>query len=330
MNLCDNEILNLISAANDEQCDCYISPDASPRVSDICGCAENIFDKTVVILSGRGIMPTDFSVGKSHPNVMFQTSSALSDLSFWEDASDRGINGIVLLNAETAKRSEYGFMRDYQRLGDIRAGMPKHIGLIAVFSGTEYIAEKEFLSYFGSKGAVTLGKNTVELDSEIFTDNRRRTNALSDFLSANGDRTAVLCSTRRDAENLSDRLTKDGIKNVLFHGGLCEGDKIGALIAVSDGTARTIIATKSILQYTPFLPPLKTVCCGVPYSLSHASRITALSHSPKRKLTCFYCSDDVYQILKISRAYAENYTDDPVLFMNERRDSLLRLLKKII
>lgn len=330
MNLCDNEILNLISAANDEQCDCFISPDASPYVSDICRCAENTFGKTVVILSGHGTMPTEFSAGKSHPNVTFQTSYVLSDLPFWEDSLNRGVNGIILLNAETAKHSEYGFMRNYQRLGDIRASMPKHIGLVALFSGTEHITETSFLSYFGSKGAVTLGKNTVELDSEIFTCERDRINSLSSFLSADDSRRAVFCSTRREAENLSDLLTKNGITNVLFHGGLCEGDKIGALTAAANGTANTIIATKSLLQYTPFLPPLNTVCCGIPYSLSHASRITALSHSPKRKLTCFYCSDDVKQILKISQSYAESYTDNPVLFMNERRDSLLRLLKKII
>ena len=182
MNLCYNEILNLISAANDEQCDCFISPDASPYVSDICRCAENTFGKTVVILSGHGTMPTEFSAGKSHPNVTFQTSSVLSDLPFWEDSLNRGVNGIILLNAETAKHSEYGFMRNYQRLGDIRASMPKHIGLVALFSGTEHITETSFLSYFGSKGAVTLGKNTVELDSEIFTCERDRINSLSSFL----------------------------------------------------------------------------------------------------------------------------------------------------
>ncbi len=330
MNLCDKDILNLISAAKGEGCDCCFAPDISPSASEICRCAESVFHRTVVILPGNGILPTAFEALKEHPSVEFKSASVLYDLPFWEDAAGRGTDSVILLNAEVAERSEYGYVGDYKRLSDIRAGLPAKMTLIALFSGSEYVFDKKFLSYFGSTDAVALGKTAVNFSSELFANARERENALIDFLSKRGTRTAVFFDNRREAENFSKRLDKKCIAHGLFHGGLSDGDKISALTAAVSGETKITVATKSLLQYTPFLPFFETVCCGVPYSVSHASRITAVSHSAERHLKCFYCIDDVYRIINIGKTYAAEYTDDPEKIISERTASLTQVLKKIM
>lgn len=330
MNLCDDNILNLISAANDEKCDCYFSPDASPCAEELCKCAESVFNKAVVILPGTHIIPPEFDAGKTHPDIVFKTADVLSNLNFWEDAVQHGVDGIILLGAETTKRSEYGHMRYYTNVGDIRASSPRRIGLVALFSDSEYMSDKRLLPIFGSSGALTLGECSVAFDSEIFSNERYRTSALVDFLSTIDEQTAVFCATRRDVLNLSEHLKKAHINNLVFHGGLCENDKVAALTAAAKGAGQLIIATKSFLQYAPFIPPLQTICCGVPYSPSHASRITTLSHSEKRHLSCFYCKADVHKIINIGQSYAAEYTDNPGAFIYERKASLVKILRKIV
>ncbi len=330
MNLCDDNILRLISAANDEKCDCYFSPDVSPCADELCKCAESVFNKAVIILPGTHIIPTEFEPGKTHPDVIFETADVLSNLNFWEDAVQRGVDGIILLGAETTKRSEYGHMRYYTHTGDIRASSPRRIGLVALFSDSEYMSDKRLLSIFGSSGALTLGECSVDFNSEIFLNERSRTDALVDLLSEINGQTAVFCSTRRDVLNLSEHLKKANINNLVFHGGLCEDDKVAALTAAAKGAAQIIITTKSFLQYSPFIPPLRTISCGVPYSLSHAARITTLSHSEKRHLSCFFCKNDVQKIINIGQSYAAEYTDSPGAFIYERKAALVKLLRKII
>lgn len=329
MKICDEEIVNLLIAAKADNCDCFLAPNEFPTAEDICLCAENVFRKTAVILPGRGVLPASMTFLEGHPTVRFCSSQVLSDTLFWEKAVSDGVEGVFLLDAEIAKRSEYGYICDYSRVGDIRAGLRSHLSLVAVFSDAEYLSDNKYLTYFGSEHAVTVGNAVTEFASEIFPNEKLRKEFLLEQAKKIDKMTTIMCMTRYEAKHLYHIFLYNGIHATCFTGESALDDECKTLTEICSQKKKILIATKSIVQYAPFLPHSDVICSGVPYSISNASRFLTLDHSPKRLLACCYCSDDILISLKITDSYAKNYVENSIEFLNERNTSLLKVLKKI-
>lgn len=328
MRLNDPEIISLVKAAAAEQHDCFITPDVFPTLGDLAELASKTRLKTAVIFPEKKPINISDAI-KPDSGLSFYPGEVFSDPGFADEIIKKKFEEIVILNAELAVRTEYGSLLGYTRFSDLRASIPEYIHLTAVLSGEGCDADNGLLKIYGSEDAFVLGASENALTSELFKSDERKYNAVCDFAGENDAPLAVFCTTRREAETLSALFSKRSIPHVLFHGGLDNGYANNALNKAIRGRIH-IIATKSLLSYSVFLPEYETVYCGMPYSVSHASRITSLTHSSVRKIKIFYCTDDVRLLMKITQAYAEEYTDNASEFINKRNDDLVYLLEKII
>lgn len=330
MNIVDSDFISLVLASREEKCDCFLTPELCPNSAALWYFAQKTELNTVVILPGHGFMPEFIYDDFNRNNLHFYPSSILYDLSFWESDKAKKIDEVVLLNAELADDAEYGFLRDYTRIVDIRAGIPWYFHLVAVFSGHHNGDCNKFLTLFGCKNAVKVGSHEMFFSSELFANSELQIDGIAEYLSYERDRTVVFCATRREAEVVSRKLIYRGILNELFHGGLPDEKKEMLLKKFTQRMSLPVVATKSILQYSVFLPSAKPICFGVPYSISHAARMANFSSAAVCRVKCFYCADDTDLMMKLNSSYAEQYADNPEYVIHRRNSDLLEMLKRII
>ncbi len=338
MKLADENIINLIRSSAQNNVDCFITPDNAPTATELIAAADAIDGKTAIIIPGKLNFSGIFSsVGDDYgekssfgKKVSFCPSYFLSKPEMWNEFDRQNINNFIIVYSELIKRTEYGFSRDLKRFCELRASVKNHINLTAVFSCRAYMNEEKTLSLFGGKEAIAVGDfmptlnglKARDLNAKlILTENRLK------MIS----RGAVICSTRREAELVSDFLRRKNIQNILFHGGIDDKKKKQALIYLSEGKPIHLVATKSIFQFTPFLPDYNVLCFGLPYSVSHAARILSPTHGKSRTLDCIFTPDDISLMQRLSIGYAEESCPEHAeLFAAYRAKALAEVIRLII
>ena len=326
MRLEDKEITDFIVAARNTSHDCFITPDRVPTYDDISRFAERTGLKTAVFLPGR-LEQTDINRICHNKNPFFFSSARISDPLLFASLENSKFEELLLLSAELAEQTEYGYQLGFTRIADQRASSSYPLHLTAVLSGRGCSANERLLELFGCRDALVVGEAKIKLASELFSDEKHKFRALTELAKGSAGRIAIICTTRREAELLSSYFSREKLEHTVFHGGKDEKALDNSLRNIIKGNVSKIIATKSLLQYAPFVPPYNTVCCGVPYSLSHASRIKSLTHSVAEELKCFYCADGVKTLLKLTESYAKNFTQDAEHFISKRSTELLEVLQ---
>ena len=338
MKIADENIINLISSSALNNVDCFITPDSSPTANELLTAAEAIDGKIAIIIPGKlslsGIFSSvddDYGTKEEfNKKVSFCPSNFLSAPEMWHEFDKNNINHFMITSAELIKRTEYGFSRDLKRFCDLRASVRNHINLTAIFSCAAFLNEEKTVSLFGGNEAIAVGSFMPKLNGLKSRDFNAKLMFVENRLKMIS-RGAVICSTRREAEIVSDFLRRKNIQNILFHGGIDDRKKKQSLIYLSEGEPIHIVATKSIFKFAPFLPDYDVLCFGLPYSVSHAARILSLTHGKSDTLDCIFTPDDISLMQRLNIGYAkESCPEHADLFAAYRAKALAEVIRLII
>ena len=307
MRLSDKEVFELASASIREGRDLVlqITPRFTPEEAVLLAKAAG--KRILVALPGPfyrtfltdgalyTLTPTDYEATDNLP-VTFTDIRRLNADGMADFLKERGYGALLLPFAECASVYEYGFRASYASVGYMRACAGR-FQITALCS--EFRDRKNLLRTLGiddclaMKAPSDLRVEAIRLSTEKGRDDKlaaicRKTPFV---------KTAVVCLTRRHAENVRRALERRGVNSALIHGGRTPEQNADAANSFERNETNVLVTTKHGIPSAPFLPVERTVCCGLPTSVSHAVRMTALSDADK--LTCVYTEEDVRLVEKL-------------------------------
>ena len=186
-----------------------------------------------------------------------------------------GIRTLILPFYECAAPAEYGYKMSCGAISNLRAALPFDIHVTAVSRG-DYLTPEVFEA-LGTVEYILAGEECPQALNAVKTENARAAMrfAAEQYEKYFLKRIIIECPTRTRAEDMNAYLLHRGASPALFHGGRTRAENETAVSRFAAGTTNVLIATKSLLGAYPFLQADKLFYLGLPYSLSHAGRLTA-------------------------------------------------------
>ena len=198
--------------------------------------------------------------------------------------------------AECASVYEYGYRASYASVGYMRACAGR-FQITALCS--EFRDRKNLLNTLGIDDCLAMkAPSDLRVEPVRLSTEKGRDDKLAAFCRKTPFvKTAVVCLTRRHAQNVQRALERRGVACSLIHGGRTPEQNADAANAFERNETNVLVMTKHGIPSAPFLPVSRVICCGLPTSVSHAVRLTALSDADK--LTCVYTEEDVRLVEKL-------------------------------
>ena len=307
MRLSDGEVLALASASIREGRDLVlqITPRFTPE--EVVTLARESGKRILVALPGPfyrtfltdgalyTLTPTDYET-TDRLKVTFTDIRRLNADGMADFLKERGYGALLLPFAECASVYEYGYRASYASVGYMRACAGR-FQITALCS--EFRDRKNLLNTLGIDDCLAMkAPSDLRVEPVRLSTEKGRDDKLAAFCRKTPFvKTAVVCLTRRHAENVRRALERRGVACSLIHGGRTPEQNADAANAFERNETNVLVMTKHGIPSAPFLPVSRVICCGLPTSVSHAVRMTALSDADK--LTCVYTEEDVRLVEKL-------------------------------
>lgn len=311
MKLTDKEVTDLIKASALNDADNYFTFGAMPSRTDINNYSSVFNGKTLVLTS-------EIPFNKMSEKVIYSDIRSVLHESFSEFLVSEDINEILLPFYECADKLEYGYRASYANIAEIRASTEKHFHITG-FS-TNVITDEKILSLFGSEKYIVAGieSNTSFSGIKTSSEKSKYHYTAAECEKSPFNRSIVLFSTRRQAEDFSMFLYRRRTPFALIHGGLDKTKRKEALKSFSEGKVNILLATKFIIPSYTMINADKLIYCGLPYSFSHARR--CLSLSKNGRMDCIFSEEDIILTEKLIFSFAKELeTDNPDYIENRTK-----------
>ena len=257
------------------------------------------------------------------PDVLYADIYFAADEVFRDFLKNNSYRRFVVLFAECAASSEYGWKSTYMMLGELREQREDFCQLVAFLSPFSDCID-ECRVAFSSDNAVFAGEDILP---EVFSFKAENKSARNYYLYEQigkyaYKRICIYFNSRSEAAEFRKYLVNRGISPLMADGSLNADElKVTAESFIS-GRNNILLATKSFIPTSLFIPADKVYFCGVPFSLSHLFRCAFSSRGPVRII---YCEDDIKRNLRIIESYSEFISDNEIGI--KRRESLFDILK---
>ncbi|MCH5198700.1 MAG: hypothetical protein J1E34_07315 [Oscillospiraceae bacterium] len=296
MKLTDKEVSDLIKASALNNSDIYFTLSKMPSGDEIKEFSREL-DCKILVLTPRN------SFTKTSETVIYSDIGAALNENFTDFLISENISEILLPFYECADSLEYGYRAAYANIAEIRASTGKQFHITGI-SPNITTGEKIF-SLLGSDKYIQAGieNETVFKGIKTASDKSKYHYTAAECEKSPFDKSIVLFSTRRQAEEFSLFMYKRRTPFTIVHGGI---DKIKineALKSFLSGEVNILLATKFIIPAYSLLCSDKLIYCGLPYSRSHALR--CLSLSKNGKMDCIFSEDDVILTEKLILSFSK-------------------------
>ena len=332
MQIKDKELFDLITASIDDDKDLLLKLTPRYTPEDIVALAKATGRRILVALPGPfyktrlsqdvlyTLTPASYAETDGIP-VTFTDIRRLNADGTAEFLKERGYSALFLPFAECASVYEYGYRASYESIGYMRACAGR-FQITALCAGLS--DGKQILNTLGITDCVAMRANeTLTVDAvKLSTENGRDDRLVAEVKKTPFVKTAVVCLTRRHAENAYRAMEKRGVKAALLHGGRTPEQNADAANAFEHDDVNVLVMTKHGLPSAPFLPAEKAIVCGLPVSEAHARRIASLC--PEEKLTCFYTDEDVQLVEKLLPGAKDAMEIAAADYVSRRTEAFLR------
>ena len=325
----DSSVKELIKAAFEVKKDVFLK--VLPFALD-----ELSFDgvKTVVFLNGAFFSgenscfcdyrkDVSFFDKKDTPDVLYADICFAADDGFRDFLKNNSYRRFVVLFAECAVTSEYGWKSTYMMLGDLREQSDDFYQLVAFLSPFSDCIDECRIA-FSSDNTVFVGEDILP---EVFSFKAENKSARNYYLYEQTGKYAykricIYFNSRSEAAEFRMYFVKRGITPLVADGSLDADELKATAESFISGRNNILLATKSFIPTSLFVPADKVYFCGVPFSRSHLFRCAFSSREPVRII---YCEDDIKRNLRIIESYSEFISDNEIGI--KRRESLFDILK---
>ena len=335
MKLKDSAVIQLIETCARQQRDTYFALSSPPDLTDAAALAEGLAARVLMLLPG-----TVFADGNSPVTILnspadlflyIKNKVTLADIrltgtpEFAEYLSINRFRYLLIPFYENALVTEYGYKFSYKQIGELRASLPYQLHLIAV--SKEDRLQNAVFEAFGTRDYAVLGEESAHKVKGAKADDpmecfRITAQQCEKHVSKQN---IVLCPTRTAAERLHAYFNKRGGKTALFHGGRTRNENEAALRLFRECRVTTLIATKSLIPSYPFIKADQLYYCGLPYSVAHADRCTALSK--KNEMICVWCEQDLITLRKLNEGFMEALQIDTPAFLDIRENAMQEMIR---
>lgn len=308
----DSSVKNVIISAYENETDVFL------RMKPPCP-HELFFDG----IGTAVFMPGSFLCEE---NSLFYDIRQLADEDFRERLYEDNIKRLVVLFAECADKSEYGYREAFGWIGEMRAERTDYIQIVAFLSPSSD-SSQVCGELFGCKDFICLGESkTSEFDVFRATSSKAKfyqTAALAEKYAFR--RSAVYFNSREEAGSFRRFLEKRGTRCVYADGAQSREELKENVLKFASGEINILVATKSYIPTSYFYPPERVIFCGVPFSVSHFYRCIF----PLKKEMPFvvYCSEDITRNEKIIASFSEKLADGEIA--SERLSRLHDMVKML-
>ncbi len=300
----DDSLKNVIASAYENETDVFL------RMNPPC--------KDELISEGvrtAVLMPGGFLNDKSDG---FYDIRCLGDEDFRKRLISDRVKRLVVLFAECADKSEYGYREAFGWIGEMRAEGRSFFQVVAYLSPCSDSVET-VNAVFGCSNSICIGERILP-DADVF----RTVPPKAKFL-----QTAELCekyafkrsvvyfNSREEAGSFVRFLEGRGTRCAYADGALLPEEMKENILKFASGEINILAATKSYVPTSYFYPPEKVIFCGVPFSHTHLSRCAFTLEGEKPFI--IYCEDDVKRNEKIIASFSQRLSDEEIFSMRISR-----------
>lgn len=309
----DKTLKNVIDTAYENETDVFL------RMNPPCP-EELIFDniKTAVF------MPGGFLKGES---TSFYDIRKLGDEDFRKGLIESGVKRFVVLFAECADKSEYGYREAFGWIGEMRAETTCFFQVVAFFAPCSDSFEI-CGNLFNSKDFICLGEKE-SLGFDVFQAVSPKAKFYQTACLAEKyafKRSVVYFNSREEARSFARFLENRGTRCVYVDGSVSTDLLKDEIHKFNNGEINILVATKSYIPTAYFCSPEKVFFSGVPFSVSHLSRCAYPLKNEKPFVV--YCEEDIKRNEKIIASFSERLSDGEISKMRiSRLSEMVKMLK---
>lgn len=300
---------------------------------------ELVFDsaKSVVVL------PSAFCGMKSHtyanrkdgftPNfeelkedLLFADIGFMADESFRRFLINGNIGRIIVPFAECADNGEYGFRENYMWIDELKAETKGFCQILA-FVSPAYENIQNLCDIYAVSDAVILGERK-DCDIRVFKTSSVNAKFYQTAFETEKyafEKVCVIFNTRNEADSFERFLFSRGTKYFRIDGSSTQEEKRKIFDYIDANETGIVIGTKTLINEAVFRQFSECIICGVPFSLSHLTRCSALAKEGRTKV--IYCDDDFIRNGKISSSFAALLENEEI---KEKRIDNLEKIKLIL
>ncbi len=325
----DSSVKNVITAAYQSERDVFLKVEM-PDLKELS------FDtvKTVVFIPGAFYgddsfffsdirkSPSDYH-GLLSPDILFCDIRFLAEESFRQYLTDNLYRRFMVIFAECADKTEYGYRQSYGWIGEYKAEISHFCQTVAFFTAMSDSMEL-CNALFSCNRPVFIGNDA---DSEINCFETASPREKFFYTAINAEkyayhRVCIYFNSRGEAVDFYAYMNNRGTACVYIDGSKPFAERKDSILGFSESEPNILIATKAYIPTSLFYPPEKVIFCGVPFSESHYCRCKTSAD-----IFLIYCEEDFRRNEKIIKSFSHCLEDEGILHNRLKR---LNDMKKIL